>query len=186
MVLVKPILNGYDRVVFNGFLMDEQNQMKKFCFTLVSTILLFSLSYPATVCGSGIVVKQLELARLDEMIQSQDQRAMLVVMAAWCGPCRKELPTLVKLYDKYKDQGLKIVGISVDVNGPQAMQPIVDKAKVNFPVYWVGESAVKKYNVSGIPLILLVRDGEIIEKIMGNRPEKYLDKKIKTLLKNTG
>src|SRR5690606_41910594 len=34
--------------------------------------------------------------------------------AAWCGPCRKENPNVVRIYEKYKDQGLSIIGVSLD------------------------------------------------------------------------
>ncbi|GMV99567.1 MAG: hypothetical protein AMXMBFR84_07060 [Candidatus Hydrogenedentota bacterium] len=34
--------------------------------------------------------------------------------ATWCGPCRASIPHLDELYDKYKDQGVKIIGISLD------------------------------------------------------------------------
>ena len=34
--------------------------------------------------------------------------------ATWCGPCKKEIPELIKLYDQFKDRGFKVLAISVD------------------------------------------------------------------------
>ena len=104
-------------------------------------------------------------------------------MAAWCGPCIDELPVLNKLYQKYKTQGLNLIGISIDLEGPHAMQPIIDKLKVDFPVYWYGESAVQKFSIYAIPMIYLVKDGQIVEKLPGRRPGRELDRKIREFLK---
>ena len=103
-------------------------------------------------------------------------------MAAWCGPCIDELPVLNKLYKKYKTQGLNLIGISIDLEGPHAMQPIIDKLKIGFPVYWYGESAVEKFSIYAIPMIYLVKDGQIVEKLPGRRPGRELDKKIRKFL----
>ncbi len=55
--------------------------------------------------------------------------------------------------------------------------------RVNFPVYWVGEKAVSELNIYGIPMIMLVKDGEIVEKIVGKRSRRFLDKTIRNFLK---
>ncbi|MGD9181908.1 MAG: hypothetical protein PVG15_10570, partial [Desulfobacterales bacterium] len=57
-----------------------------------------------------------------------------------------------------------------------------DKLKISFPVYWYGESAVQKFSIFAIPMIFLVKDGQIIEKLPGRRPEKELNKKIRGFL----
>jgi thiol-disulfide isomerase/thioredoxin len=108
---------------------------------------------------------------------------MIVAMASWCAPCRKELPTLIKLYDKYEDQGLKMVGISLDEGGPEAMQRILDKARVNFPVYWVGVDIANDFGIYAIPMIFFIKDGVVLDKVPGQRSKNYLEKKIKKLLK---
>jgi hypothetical protein len=92
------------------------------------------------------------------------------------------LPVINKLYQKYKTQGLQLIGISIDLQGPQAMQPVVDKFKVRFPVYWYGESAVQKFSLFAIPMIFWVKNGQIVEKLPGRRSRKELDKKIRKFL----
>ena len=143
----------------------------------------FSVSDILAEGGARIVVKKIEANELDKLMKSTESRSLVVAMASWCGPCRDELPSLIKLHNKYKDRGLKIIGISLDVDGPEAMQKIADKIKVNFPIYWAGEEAADKYGIYAIPMLYLIKNGKVIDKIPGQQSEASLDKKIGSLLK---
>jgi thiol-disulfide isomerase/thioredoxin len=133
--------------------------------------------------GAGVTIQKISESALDELIKADNNKILLTFMAAWCGPCIDELPALNKLYQRYKSQGLKIIGISIDLEGPKAMQPIVDKLKISFPIYWYGDTAVQKFSLFAIPMIFLVKDGRIVEKLPGRRSEKVLNKKIREFLK---
>jgi len=133
--------------------------------------------------GTRIIVEKIKPKELDNLMKSRESRSLVIAMASWCGPCREELPFLIKLHNKYKDKGLKIVGISLDVDGPEAMQKIADKMKVNFPIYWTREDAVDKYEIYAIPMLYLIKNGKVIEKLVGKQSEAYLEKKIGGLLK---
>ena len=151
---------------------------------LFTAALLFIISLSISVdAGSGVTIQKISESALDELINAKNNKILITFMAAWCGPCIDELPVLNKLYQKYKTQGLKLIGISIDLEGPQALQPIVDKLKVGFPVYWYGKSAVQKFSLFAIPMIFLVKDGQVIEKLPGRRSEKVLNKKIREFLK---
>ena len=153
-------------------------------FFIASAILVLSVSYLGNPqADSRIIVERIEPADLDALMSSKDCQCMIVAMAAWCGPCRKELPILNSLYERYKSRGLRMIGISLDVDGPEAMQRIVDTAGVNFPIYWAGDSAVHKYNLIAIPALFFIKDGKVVEKIVGKRTERYLERKIDEFLK---
>ena len=137
----------------------------------------------ATLAGSGPKIKRIDETTLDKLIAADDNRLVLSFMAAWCGPCIDELPALNKLHKRYNDRGFKIIGISIDFEGPDAMQPIVKKLKIEFPVYWCGEKAIDKFKLNAIPMLLFIRQGEMVERLHGNRPEKFLDQKIREFLK---
>ena len=159
--------------------------MKMIKRVLISTVallfVLFISIHPDA--GAAVTIQKISESALDELINTRNNKMVVTFMAAWCGPCIDELPVLNKLYQKYKSQGLNLIGISIDLEGPRAMQPIIDKLKVDFPVYWYGESAVQKFSIYAIPMIYLVKDGQIIEKLPGRRPGKELDKKIRQFLK---
>jgi thiol-disulfide isomerase/thioredoxin len=131
---------------------------------------------------TGVVVQPIEEAALDDLIHNRENKLIISFMAAWCGPCIDELPALNKMYRDYKDKGLKLVGISIDFKGAAAMQPIINKLKVEFPIYWYGEKAIQKFNLSAIPLLLVIKKGEIVERLPGLRSEEFLEKKITELL----
>ena len=130
----------------------------------------------------GVVVRPIEEAGLDELINQNNGALIVSFMAAWCGPCIDELPTLNNLYRKYRDQGLNVIGVSIDLEGTVAMQPIISKMKIDFPVYWFGEKAIAKFNLTRIPLLLFIKQGKVVERIPGRRPEKDLDSKVQSLL----
>jgi len=148
---------------------------------VVLSLVVFS-GFFAKPAAAGAVAEIVESA-LDAKIGDQNNRLALVFMAAWCAPCIDELPTLNKLHKKFQNQGLEIIGISIDLDGPDAMQPIVSTLKIDFPVYWYGEKAVEKFALFAVPMMLLIKEGEIVERIHGRRPDSFLDEKFRDLLK---
>jgi thiol-disulfide isomerase/thioredoxin len=146
---------------------------------LLSALILMA---PKVDSDQRNIVQSLDLTQLDQIIKTSGNRRVIVVMAAWCSPCIKELPDLNKIYAKYASKGLKMMGLSLDFGGPEAIQPVIDKHKVKYPVYWVGEKAIQPYSIRGIPLIMFVKDGEITARIKGRRTRKFLEKTIREFL----
>ncbi|MGD9046384.1 MAG: TlpA disulfide reductase family protein, partial [Desulfobacterales bacterium] len=109
-------------------------------FKAVLLAIIFFIVTPDA--GAGVTIQKISESALDGLVKADNNKILLTFMAAWCGPCIDELPALNKLYQRYKSQGLKIIGISIDLEGPKAMQPIVDKLKISFPIYWYGDTAV--------------------------------------------
>jgi thiol-disulfide isomerase/thioredoxin len=159
-------------------LMNLIRRILRSCAVLLA-IIFFVIS---TDARAGVTIQKISESALDELIYAGNNKMVVTFMAAWCGPCIDELPVLNKLYQKYKTQGLNLIGISIDLNGPQAMQPVVDKLKVGFPVYWYGDAAVQKFSIYAIPMIFWVKNGQIIEKLPGRRSKNELDKKIRKFL----
>lgn len=104
--------------------------------------------------------------------------------AAWCGPCRRENPNVVALYNKYKDQGFKVIGVSLDRDKDAWTKAIADDKlnwlQVSNLKYWDDEIA-KEYAVESIPAtFLLDENGTIVAK---NLRGAELDAKVAELLK---
>lgn len=90
--------------------------------------------------------------------------------AAWCGPCRRENPNVVKLYNDYKNKGFQIIGVSLDNAGEnQKWKDAILADKLTWPQIsnlkgWEDPIA-QKYNVKAIPATFLVdAKGIIIAK----------------------
>ena len=88
--------------------------------------------------------------------------------ASWCGPCRAELPNVKAAYDKYKNKGFDIVGVSFDSKHDAWVKAIKDLAlpwhQMSDLKGWDSEGA-KAYAVTGIPqTVLLDKDGTIIAR----------------------
>lgn len=89
--------------------------------------------------------------------------------ASWCGPCRKEIPNLKKLYELYKGKGLEIVSVSIDKN-ETAWKKALAEEKLSWPNGLDRAGIADSYKVKFIPAIFLV-DGTtgkcIAENIRG-------------------
>ena len=104
--------------------------------------------------------------------------------ATWCGPCRQEIPDFVNLYKEYNDDGLEIIGVSVDQSGWDAVKPFMERYKINYPVLMYNYQVIMDYGgIQGIPTTFFInRNGEIVEKIVGMRPNSYFEERVKKLL----
>ena len=156
--------------------------MRRVIFCLAFVVLFMSAGFGYDAMA-GVKIQPIEEAELDALINAENGRLVVTFAAAWCPPCIDELPILNKLYHRYKNKGFKLVGITIDIEGPGAMQPIVDKLKIDFPIYWYGEKGVQKFKLNAIPMLFFIKDGVIVEKLYGRRPEGQLNNKFKEFLK---
>lgn len=160
--------------------------LSKFSKWMLATTLVLGVFLHSTEVMSDaarVVVAPIKESALDNMITNKENRLVVSFMAAWCEPCIDELPILNNLYRKYKDRGLSLVGISIDLEGAAAIQPFITAHKIEFPVYWYGDKAIQKFDLTNIPLLMIIRKGKICERIAGRRTQKFLDEKIKKILR---
>jgi len=111
--------------------------------------------------------------------------------ATWCGPCRMEIPELVKLYNELKPQGFEIVGLSTE-DPDSTADSVRDYAKTFQMSYAVGWSpqevsiALMRGDNSIPQSFLVARDGRILKRFVGfNRASTplLLRKEIEAALK---
>lgn len=105
--------------------------------------------------------------------------------AAWCGPCRRENPNVVRVYEKYKDQGLNIIGVSLDRDREAWLKAIADDGlawtQISNIAYF-NDPIAKAYNINAIPAtFILDADGNIAAKDL--RGQELEDKVAELLAK---
>jgi thiol-disulfide isomerase/thioredoxin len=145
---------------------------------------LRSMMIPGTpaneIIGEGIDGTTMRLSDLKGKV------VLIDFWASWCGPCRRDNPAVVALYNKYKDQGFTVFSVSLDTDGQKWMQAIKDD-KLAWPHHvsdlkgWKSELSAL-YNVSSIPFTVLIdREGNIIQaKLRG----PALEAKLKEIFSN--
>jgi len=99
------------------------------------------------------------------------QVVLVNLWATWCPPCREEMPSMQRLYDKLGGRGLVLLAVSEDEGGVGAVKAFVEQMKITFPVLLDPEGEVgRRYGVWGYPESFLVdRAGRIVERVIGPR-----------------
>lgn len=142
---------------------------------LIAAFMGFILGPLDRVRGEDPLVQSVTVEELQKIIEAPGRRTVVVVMAAWCTPCILELPDLVDIHRRHARDGLNLVGLSIDYAGPAALEPILKEHRVAFPVYWTGETAIAFYDIRKIPLLMMIKDGRVVERLAGMRPPKQLE-----------
>ena len=90
---------------------------------------------------------------------------LLNVWATWCDPCREEMPSMQRLYEAYKDRGLRVVAISVDDRGNERLiREFAAEHHLTFDILHQGASDIMTiFQVRGVPQTFLVsREGNVV------------------------
>ena len=128
------------------------------------------------------------------MNQFKGKVVLLNFWGTWCGPCRREIPDFVKLSEKYKDDGLEIVGVTLTSGPPKRISSFADQWGINYTLLTDNDGnetqsvtalygQVTGRRISGVPTTFLIdRDGYIRQKYVGPRSEAVFYKDLKPYL----
>lgn len=114
-----------------------------------------------------------------------DLRGKVVLLdfwASWCGPCRRENPNVVKMYEKYKDDGFTVMSVSLD-KSKESWLGAIEADNLSWPnhvsdlKHW-SSKVPALYGVRGIPFTVLIdAEGNIIKtKLRGPQLEQELQR----------
>ncbi|GAB4163594.1 MAG: TlpA disulfide reductase family protein [Winogradskyella sp.] len=127
-----------------------------------------------------------------KVVSLKDLRGKVTIIdfwAAWCGPCRRENPNVVKVYEQYHDKGLEIIGVSLD-GAPNQKDPkkawldAIEKDGLEWhhvsSLKYFNDDVAKLYNIESIPATyILDEEGKIVAK---NLRGFALERKIRQLI----
>ena len=119
-------------------------------------------------------------------LQLANYRGKVVLLdfwATWCTPCLGEIPHFVAFQNQYREQGLQVIGISMD-DGPKPVREFYQQFKMNYPVALGTDKLAEAYGgVLGLPVTFLIgRDGQVAAKYVGEVQMPVLEQEIKSLL----
>jgi peroxiredoxin len=111
---------------------------------------------------------------------------LAVFWAVWCPHCKKETPLLIDCYNKYKDQGLVVLGIAIDSGDDKKVKEKVDELGINYLVVNDSDGIAQRGfgPIQSVPAIFLInQEGKIYKSYRGYTEKEVLEGDIKALLK---
>lgn len=129
----------------------------------------------------------LEEIRKDPKVKGANRVVLLDFWATWCPPCKRELPHLQKLHEKYGKKGLVVVGVAMDRGGMGDVKPFVKEQKLTYTILVDPKGTTKSdYGIQYFPTTVIVDKKGIVRKVhigYSDGMEKDLEKEILALLK---
>lgn len=120
--------------------------------------------------ATGLQLEQLDGKRVP--LDDFKGKVLLVnFWASWCSACMSEMPSIQKLYDRFKGQGLEVIAVNVDENPKSVVPAIVQKLGLNFKVFIDIDGALsQKFEVVALPFSIVVdRNFNVVWSEAGER-----------------
>jgi thiol-disulfide isomerase/thioredoxin len=142
---------------------------------------------PGKLAGDRPLAPPFSLIELNgRKLELADQKGKVVLLdfwATWCGPCQIEIPGFVELQERYRDQGLVVIGVAMD-NSPEPVREFYREFRMNYPVAMGDERLTELYGgILGLPTTFLIgRDGRIYARHVGAAAVSDIEEEIKELL----
>ena len=129
-----------------------------------------------------------QLASIDgRQVKLSDYRGKAVLLnfwASWCGPCKVEMPWFTELQDRYRQQGLEVIGVAADNEGSDKIKNFVEKMHVKYTILLGTDQVSDAYGgIQGLPTSFYIdRDGRIVKQVAGLISEDEIEANIKKAL----
>jgi len=165
------------------------------CFALAAFSLAAYAASARTPQGGNVIrfvrnpdaAPEFKLDALDgqplSLAAARGKVVLLNFWATWCGPCRAEIPDLIALQQKYKDQ-LQIIGLTVDDDDAATIKQVVVEEHINYPVAMASPEVRLQYGgIAALPTSFMVdAQGRVVQKHEGLRDPALYETEIRALL----
>jgi peroxiredoxin len=156
---------------------------------ILGILILASALFQHDVCFSDdFKMPAFKLKDVDgNMVSSSDFEGKVLLLnfwATWCGPCKREIPDLIKLRDSYKDRGFEVVSIAVSSGTPEKVRQFAKQWKMNYPILMGNYKVARDYGgISSVPTTFVIDSkGNIKGVFIGPRSYKTFEKVISPIL----
>ena len=113
-----------------------------------------------------------QVARLSDYV-GRGNYVLVDFWASWCGPCKREIPNVKELYEKYTDKGLVVLGVAVWDKDNSGSREVMEQLDMKWNQIFAGEddTPTDVYGIVGIPhIILFAPDGTVLNRgLYGNK-----------------
>lgn len=108
------------------------------------------------------------------------KKVFVNLWASWCPPCRREMPSIAKLYQSVDKEKAVFIMLALDDDFEKSKK-YMQKEGLNMPAYYPAEGLPELFNVPGIPATFIFNEqGQLIEHVEGS--DNYDSEKYRTLL----
>ena len=143
--------------------------------------------------GTGTTAPDFTLDTLEgKPVRLSDFRGKAVLLnfwATWCEPCKVEMPWFVEMQKQYAAEGLQVIGISMDDDGPEGVAKFAKEMAVDYPIL-LGKQAERDSVASlygGVQFLpetfYIDRQGKIVDKTFGLKGRGEIEDSIKRALR---
>lgn len=127
-----------------------------------------------THVSGGVQAPAFELATADgkrvSLAALRGQVVLLNFWATWCPPCREEMPSMERLHQEFKAQGLAVLAVNIQ-ESPKQVARFMRDFRLTFPALLdVDATIAGRYGVRGLPSTYLIdRTGRVVGQVVGAR-----------------
>ena len=156
------------------------------CIVFGSVPPQYSMAASGASKSAGTAVKQVKVHELLDILAANHGKVILVnFFAAFCGPCRKEIPELMRMRKEIPENDLLILGVAIDETKAEA-ERIIKALGIQdaYPAFYGGDEVARAYRIDAIPFnVIYNRNGRIEASEAGYVPSAELKQFLMNLIR---